>query len=133
MLHHTAQKVAVFGVILVRVFPHYDRIRRDTEYLLAFRPNAEKYGPEQLRIWALFMHCHTQILTTFTLIFVHLYPHYIHIDYLHILLQLTLTCSKSKIETMETFEICSNLTIKTPERRHDMVLVFLLLLFTPFL
>ena len=58
--------------------------------------------------------------------------HTLHIQWLLIHLiptnQITLTCSKSKIETMEKrFETCSNLTIKTPERRHDVVLVFLLL------
>ena len=42
----TAQKVSVFGVILVRIFPHSDWIRRDTEYLSVFGPNAEKCGPE---------------------------------------------------------------------------------------
>ena len=30
----------------------------------------------------------------------------------------TFTCSKSTIETSERCEICSKLTIKTPERRH---------------
>ena len=33
-----------------------------------------------------------------------------------VLPQLALACSKSMIETLEKFEICSNLTIKTPER-----------------
>ena len=33
--------------------------------------------------------------------------------------QLTFTCPKSTTETLEKgFEICSNLTIKIPERRH---------------
>ena len=32
---------------LVHLFPHPDRIRRDTEYLPAFSPNAGKYGPEK--------------------------------------------------------------------------------------
>ena len=31
--------------------------------------------------------------------------------------QLTFTCSKSTIETLKKCEICSKLTIKTPERR----------------
>ena len=43
---HTAWKVSVFGVILVRIFPHSDRIRTDTEYLSVFRPNVGKSGPE---------------------------------------------------------------------------------------
>ena len=50
----TAYKVSVFGVILVRVFPHLDWIRRDTEYLSVFSPDAIKCRPEQLRIPALF-------------------------------------------------------------------------------
>ena len=32
---------------LVRIFPHSDWIRRDTEYLSVFSPNAGKYGPEK--------------------------------------------------------------------------------------
>ena len=32
---------------LVRIFPHSDRIRRDTKYLSVFSPNAGKYGPEK--------------------------------------------------------------------------------------
>ena len=46
-----AWKVAAFGVFLVRTFPHSNRIRRGTEYLSIFSPNAEntnqkksKYG-----------------------------------------------------------------------------------------
>ena len=44
----TAWKVSVFGVFLVRVFLHLERIRRDTLYLhlSVFSPNAGKYGPE---------------------------------------------------------------------------------------
>ena len=34
-----------FGVVLVRIFPHSDWIRRDTPYLSVFSPNAGKYGP----------------------------------------------------------------------------------------
>ena len=40
------KKVFVFGVILVRIFPHSDWKRRDTVYLSVFSPNAGKYGPE---------------------------------------------------------------------------------------
>ena len=50
----TEYKVSIFGVILVRISPHTDWIRRDTEYLSVFSPNAGKYGPEQLRIGTLF-------------------------------------------------------------------------------
>ena len=42
--------------------------------------------------------------------------------------QLTFTCSKSTVETLKKrCEICSKLTIKTPEHVSDVVLVFLLL------
>ena len=44
---NTAWKVSAFGVILVGIFPHSDWIRRDTEYLSVFSPNAGKYGPEK--------------------------------------------------------------------------------------
>ena len=39
----TAWKVSVSGFSLVRILPH-------KEYLHVFSPNAEKYGPEKLRI-----------------------------------------------------------------------------------
>ena len=45
----TALKLSVFRVILVNIFPHSDRLRRDTEYLPVFSANAGKYGPEKLR------------------------------------------------------------------------------------
>ena len=32
---------------LVRIFPHSDWVRRDTEYLSVFSRNTEKYGPEK--------------------------------------------------------------------------------------
>ena len=35
----------------------YRVIRRDTEYITVFSPNAGKYGPEKFRIWTLFMQC----------------------------------------------------------------------------
>ena len=41
-VHITAWKVSVFGVILVRIFPHLDWIRRDTEYLPVFSSNEGK-------------------------------------------------------------------------------------------
>ena len=50
----TAWKRSVFGVVLVCIFLHSNWIRRDTEYLSIFSPNAGKYGPEKFRIWALF-------------------------------------------------------------------------------
>ena len=33
---------------LVCIFPHLDWIRRYTEYLSVFSPNAGKYGPEKI-------------------------------------------------------------------------------------
>ena len=42
----TASKVSVFGVILVRIFPHSHRKQSDTPYLSVFSRNAGKYGPE---------------------------------------------------------------------------------------
>ena len=41
-----AWKVPIFGVILVRIFPHLDWIRRNTSYLSVFSPNAGKCEPE---------------------------------------------------------------------------------------
>ena len=35
------------GFFLVRIFPHWDWIRRDTSYLSVFSPNAGKYRPEK--------------------------------------------------------------------------------------
>ena len=37
---------AVFGAILVRIFPHLDWIQRDTSYLSVLSPNPGKCGPE---------------------------------------------------------------------------------------
>ena len=39
-LINTVKKVFVFGVILVRIFPHSDSVSS------VFSPNAEKYGPK---------------------------------------------------------------------------------------
>ena len=47
---HYCLKSVPFGAFLVRIFPHLDWIRKDMEYLSVFRPNAEKCGPEKLRI-----------------------------------------------------------------------------------
>ena len=43
-------KVSIFRVFLVRIFPHSDWTRRDTEYLSVFSPNAGNYGPKKLQI-----------------------------------------------------------------------------------
>ena len=50
----TSWTLSAFGVFLVRIFPHLNWIWRDTLYLFVFSPNAGKYGPEKLRIQALF-------------------------------------------------------------------------------
>ena len=50
----TAWKVSVFGVILARIFPHSDWLRRDTEYLSVFSPNAGKYRPEKNSVYGHF-------------------------------------------------------------------------------
>ena len=42
--------MSVFGVIMVRIFPHSYWIRRDIAYLSVFGQNAGKYGPEKLPI-----------------------------------------------------------------------------------
>ena len=44
----------VFGIILVRIFPHLDWIWRDTPYLSIFSTNAGKQEPENFRIRTLF-------------------------------------------------------------------------------
>ena len=41
-----AEKVSMFGVNLVRIFPHSDCIWRDTKYLSIFSPNSGKCGLE---------------------------------------------------------------------------------------
>ena len=46
----TAQKVSVFRVFLVRIFPHLDWIRGDNPYLSIFSLNTGKYGTEKLWI-----------------------------------------------------------------------------------
>ena len=46
--------MCLFGIILVRIFPHSDWIRRDTEYISVVSPNVAKCGPEQLQIQTLF-------------------------------------------------------------------------------
>ena len=79
----TAWKVSVFGVFLVRIFPHLDWIRRDTPYL------RKKCGPEKLQIRTL---C-TQFTSIITVHFITLHhfneyaveqsfdsPHYLLIE-----------------------------------------------------
>ena len=57
---HHCVKVSVFGVFLVRIFPHLDWIRRDTPYLSVFSPYAGLYGREKLWIRTLFTQCITE-------------------------------------------------------------------------
>ena len=47
----------IFGIFLVRIFPHLDWIRRDTEYPSVISTNAGKWVPEKLWIRAPFTHC----------------------------------------------------------------------------
>ena len=39
--------MGVFGVFLVRIFPHTNWMRKDAKYLSVFSPNAGKNGPEK--------------------------------------------------------------------------------------
>ena len=50
----TAGKAYIFGVFLVCILSNLDWIRKDPEHLSVFSPNTGKYGPEKLRIRALF-------------------------------------------------------------------------------
>ena len=43
---NTAWKVSVFGVILVRIFPQSDWIRRDTQYSVRMRENTDQNNSE---------------------------------------------------------------------------------------
>ena len=49
--------MSVFEYFLVRIFPHSDWIRRDTDYPAIIIPNGRKYGPGKLRIRTFFTHC----------------------------------------------------------------------------
>ena len=51
---NTVWKVSVLGVFLIRTFPHSDWIRRNTQFLSIFSPDAGKYRPEKLWIQTLF-------------------------------------------------------------------------------
>ena len=64
----TAWKVFVFGVILVRIFPHLDWIPRDTSYLSVFSSNAGKCWPEQLGIRTLFTLCTSSLISQYGLL-----------------------------------------------------------------
>ena len=46
---NTAWKVSVVGVFLVYIFPHSNGIRRFTDKISVFVPNAGKFKPEKLR------------------------------------------------------------------------------------
>ena len=53
--------MSVFGIFLVRIFPHLYCIRKDTEYIFVFSPNLGNKGPEKHQIRTLFMQCSTFI------------------------------------------------------------------------
>ena len=57
----TVRKVFVFGVFLVRNFPHSDWLRRYTPYLSIFSPNAGKCEPEKLQIRTIFTQCNITV------------------------------------------------------------------------
>ena len=54
-LINTTQKVFIFRVFLVRIFPYLDLIEKFTEKISVFSPNAGKYEPENLRQERLFL------------------------------------------------------------------------------
>ena len=56
--HYTAWNVSIFEVFLVRIFPHSDRMRRDTPSLCVFSPDSGKYGPEKLQTRTTFTYCY---------------------------------------------------------------------------
>ena len=62
----TTWKMSVFGVFLVRIFPHLDWIRRGTPYLSVFSPNTGKYTPDKLRIRTFFTQWIPQTLERLT-------------------------------------------------------------------
>ena len=53
----TALKLSVFGVFLVRIFPHLNCIRRFTPQISVFCPNAGKRGNTNQQIQTLFKQC----------------------------------------------------------------------------
>ena len=65
--YFTKGKVFVFGVFLIRIFPHSDWMRRDASYLSVFSETAGKYGPEEFRIRTLFTQCLLSMYTLVTL------------------------------------------------------------------
>ena len=56
-LINSSWKMSVFRVIVVRIWPNLDWIRRNTSYLFVFRTNAGKFGPEWLRMQTPFTQC----------------------------------------------------------------------------
>ena len=61
LVTHTAWKMSIFGVFVVRIFQNSGWIRRDREYLSVFSPNTGKYRPEKLRIRTHFTQCQTNV------------------------------------------------------------------------
>ena len=64
--------MSVFGVFLVRIFPHSDW-RKDTEYLSVFSSNAGKYGPEKYLKRTLSMQCMAILTNTFLVFYILLF------------------------------------------------------------
>ena len=59
--------MSIFGVFLLHIFPHFDWIRRDTEYFSAFSPNVGRYRPETLRVRTLFTQCLSEGFSVYNL------------------------------------------------------------------
>ena len=64
--------MSVFGVFLVRIFPHLDW-RKDTKYLSVFNSNAGKYGPEKSLKRTLSMQCMAILTNTFLVFYILLF------------------------------------------------------------
>ena len=63
----TPWKVSVFGVFLVRIFPHLNWIGRDSSYLSVFSLNAGKKLSKKFQVRALFTQCVFRIVLLFTI------------------------------------------------------------------
>ena len=130
--------MSVFGVILVRIFPHLDWIRRDMEYLSVFSPNAVSYGhfsQSGLLLGSIF-HLHTYIeMSQFCVEIVH-NDHFSgqsqkYRCLVRQLWSISVYCYPANIylfevnikNTRKRYEICYNLIIKILEQR--LVLEFL--------
>ena len=77
----TAWKMSVFGVFLVRIFLHSDWIRRHN--LSVSSPDTGKYGPEKLRIRALFTQYLILVIRILLFFFLNMYLHCAKNEVLH--------------------------------------------------